>query len=70
MIRKCQILFCDNDHGCGDVTYPDVTEMDGYAVQQLFINGTDMKSLRKEAKEKGWRRVNGADYCPGCMESM
>jgi hypothetical protein len=36
----------------------------------LFIDGSDLKSLRKAAQQAGWGRVNGGDYCPGCMESM
>jgi len=69
--RKCQILFCDNEHGIGDVTFPDVEGMDGYAIQQEFIRGVQTASaLRKAAKENGWGRVNGGDYCPACMESM
>jgi hypothetical protein len=69
MIRKCQLLFCDNDHGTGDVTFPDLDALDAYGTKQLFIDGSDVKSLRKAAKQEGWGRVNGADYCPGCMES-
>jgi hypothetical protein len=30
----------------------------------------DVGALRKAAKAVGWGRVNGGDYCPGCMESM
>jgi hypothetical protein len=71
MIRKCQILFCDNEHGIGDVCFPDVDAMDNYAVKQMFVDRfTTISSLRKAAKQYGWGRVNGGDYCPGCMESM
>lgn len=71
MTRKSQILFCDNEHGTGDVCFPDVSVLSGFGVQQLFIAGsTSARGLRKAAKEKGWGRVNGGDYCPECMESM
>lgn len=70
MIRKCCLLFCDNDHGTGDVTFPDVRALDAYDLQQEFIKGNSVGELRKAAKAQGWGRVNGADYCPGCMESM
>jgi hypothetical protein len=70
VIRKCQVIFCDNEHGFGDVCFPAIDTLDGHATQQLFVNGTDLKSLRKAAKDAGWGRVNGGDYCPQCMESM
>jgi hypothetical protein len=70
MIRKCSILFCDNDHGSGDVTFPDVASMDAYEIQQMFINEPTLEISRRNAKQAGWGRVNGADYCPMCLESM
>lgn len=70
MTRKAQLLFCDNEHGTGDVCFPDVDEMDGFKFKQVFINGNTAQLLRKEAKAHGWGRVNGGDYCPNCMESM
>ena len=70
MIRKLQILFCDNEHGTGDVCFPDVTHLDVYQIQQECIQGNDTRSLRKAAKKAGWGRVNGGDYCPECMCSL
>ncbi len=71
MIRKCALLFCDNEHGTGDVCFPDVKAMSGHEIDQTFITGsTTLRGLRKAAKQAGWGRVNGGDYCPGCMESM
>ncbi len=70
MTRKTTILFCENDHGTGDVCFPDVDGMDAFEVKQLFIEPGTNKSLRLAAKQAGWGRVNRADYCPGCMESM
>jgi len=70
MIRKCQILFCDNEHGIGDVSFPDIDGMQSYEVKQLFVNGNStVRQLRKDAKQAGWGRVSGGDYCPACMES-
>lgn len=69
MIHKAMILFCDNEHGTGDVCFPDLDSMDSFETKQLFINGRPLRILRQEAKKAGWGRVNGADYCPGCMES-
>jgi hypothetical protein len=71
MTRKWLILFCDNEHGTGDVCFPDVVRMDGRDIQQALINGgKNASSLRKAAKQEGWGRVNGGDYCPSCMETM
>lgn len=69
MVNKYMILFCDNEHGTGDVCFPDVDTMDGFSIKQLFIKGTTIGLLRKEAKKAGWGRVNGGDYCPICMEN-
>ena len=69
MIQKCSILFCDNEHGTGDVCFPDLDNMDSFQTKQAFVQGNTVKILRKEAKNAGWGRVNGGDYCPACMES-
>lgn len=69
MIQKCAILFCDNEHGTGDVCFPDLDHMEAFEIKQTFVTGNDVKHLRKEAKKLGWGRVNGGDYCPTCMES-
>lgn len=70
MIRKSHLLFCDNDHGTGDVTFPDLKSLDAYDTQQQFVVGNTVRTLRADAKQCGWGRVGGADYCPNCMESM
>jgi hypothetical protein len=70
MIRKAQVIFCDNEHGTGDVCFPDLTALDSFEIQQKLIDGNCIRSLRKEAKAAGWGRVNGGDYCPNCMASM
>lgn len=71
MILKISIIFCENEHGTGDVTFPDVGVMDTQTIQQEFIDAhPTIRSLREAARQAGWGRVNGGDYCPGCMESM
>ncbi len=70
MIRKAQILFCENEHGTGDVMFPDLTLLSGFEFQQVLIEGNTVHMVRRAAKAAGWGRVNGADYCPGCMASM
>jgi len=69
MIRKCQLLFCDNEHGVGEVTFPDISKMAPDDIHQELVKDHPVIQLRREAKQAGWGRVNGADYCPGCMES-
>ena len=69
MILKANILFCDNEHGNGDVTFPDL-KMSEPDLIQAFLVDTVARSVRRAAKAKGWGRVNGGDYCPVCMESM
>lgn len=69
MINKACILFCDNEHGTGDVCFPDIDNMDSYQVKQALIRGVNSRVLRAEAKAAGWGRVNGGDYCPACMET-
>jgi hypothetical protein len=70
MTRKCVILFCENEHGNGDKTFPDLDSMTTEAIQQAFIIARSVGSLRRDAKKEGWGRVNGGDFCPSCMESM
>jgi len=64
MIRPMRVLFCDNDHGCGDVIFPDVQSL----APADIINAPTSAHLRKAARADGWRRVKGCDYCPGCSE--
>ena len=69
MINNARILFCDNEHGTGDVCFPDIDQMDSFNIKQVLIKSNTAKELRAEAKSAGWGRVNGGDYCPACMES-
>lgn len=70
MTRKSHLLFCDNEHGTGDVTFPDVKAVSGDDLQRHFIEPHTIRTLRAAAKESGWGRVGGADYCPSCLETM
>jgi hypothetical protein len=63
------VIFCENEHGCGDVTFPNLEQMSVYELQQRFVNSPTEGQTRREAKASGWRRVNGADYCPQCVEN-
>ena len=70
MICRTSLIFCDNEHGTGDVCFPDVYGMSGYEVGQLFTEPKTGAELRKLAKAEGWGRINGGDYCPSCMDCM
>lgn len=70
MIHKFNILFCENEHGTGDVVFPDLTTLGGFEFSQEAGKGLSVSDVRREAKKQGWGRVNGGDYCPTCMESM
>lgn len=69
MIRAAKLIFCENEHGTGDVTFPDLDELSAAEMKQHFIESPDLGMLRKAAKIVGWGWVNGGDYCPSCMES-
>lgn len=67
MIRSAKIIFCDNEHGTGDVTFPSLDR----TVQQLqgeYVAPQTVGQLRKAAKKEGWTRIDGGDYCPQCSE--
>lgn len=64
MTRSTKVLFCDNEHGTGDVSFPDIGKLD----EHHFVFPLNQRELRKEAKKAGWSRVNGADYCDMCTE--
>lgn len=69
MHRKCGIIFCENEHGMGDVTFPDLSKMSLYELEQRFVNPPTERQTRLDAKAAGWVRMNGADYCPTCAEN-
>ena len=68
MIRTAKFIFCDNEHGAGNVCFPSIMG-DAYELEQHFIRNPTLKQLRKEAKEHGWSRHEGADYCDLCTEN-
>jgi hypothetical protein len=63
MIRTIKVLFCEDEHGMGDRTFPDLMDLD----TRMFVDGVlTAAQLRKLAKEHGWTRSGGADYCNIC----
>lgn len=70
MIRQAKVIFCDSEHGTGDVCFPDLTNFDRAEIQQVLIDSLDVGALRRRAKAAGWGRFQGGDYCPGCMASL
>jgi len=69
VIRSAKIIFCDNEHGFGDVTFPSL-DRPVDELQGEYVAPQRVSQLRKDAKKAGWGRVQGGDYCPQCMESM
>jgi hypothetical protein len=67
MFRKCGVIFCSNEHGSGDVTFPGLMQMDEHELMQRFIDSPTEMLTRRAAKAAGWGRVNKEDYCPDCM---
>jgi hypothetical protein len=65
MVRSTKVLFCDNEHGSGDVTFPRIEEMN----DESFIYPPTLRALRAAAKKAGWSRHAGSDYCDQCTES-
>lgn len=67
MIRTAKVIFCENEHGTGDVTFPNLDMMSTVELQQEYIGQRTARQLRQEAKKAGWGRVDGGDYCPSCV---
>lgn len=65
MIRTFKVLFCDNEHGTGDVIFPENFSQE---LREDMIQPRTAPQLRKAAKNVGWSRVGGVDYCPSCTE--
>lgn len=70
MIRKLNLLFCENEHGVGEKCFPDIYTGSELELSEIAIKELTASELRREAKKHGWGRVNGGDFCPGCMESL
>lgn len=70
MTRKIILLLCENEHGTGEQCFPDIHRATGDELCEIATRELPVSQLRKEAKKHGWGRVNGGDFCPGCMESM
>jgi hypothetical protein len=66
MIRTFKVLFCDNEHGTGDVIFPENFSQE---LHDDMLQSRTAAQLRKDAKKAGWSRVGGVDYCDSCTES-
>lgn len=66
MIRTLKVLFCDNEHGCGDITFPETRDI----ADATIVNhgAATVKQLRREARAAGWKRKGEQDLCPMCVE--
>jgi len=63
MIRTAKVLYCEEEHGVGDITFPALGDVD----PMRDVNAVE---LRRRAKAAGWVRVHGADYCDGCAANI
>lgn len=70
MLRKLSAIFCENEHGTGEVTFPNLRELPDFELHRLMIDPPTDAQLRRKAKAAGWVRHNGADYCPACKEAL
>lgn len=68
MIRAARFLYCDNEHGVGNISFPDLDSMTDQQRDEHFINPPTAAQLRKSAKKAGWSRCAGGDYCEMCTE--
>lgn len=68
MIRSAKVIFCDNEHGMGDVTFPSLDREVG-DLQAEYVAPQTVKQLRASAKAAGWSRLRGQDFCPDCTEN-
>lgn len=68
MIRKATLIFCDNEHGMGDITFPEINDL--VEDFQNFIEQRSAKQLRKDAKIAGWAILKKGDYCPACKADV
>jgi hypothetical protein len=61
MIQRMRVvrLVCDNEHGAGDEIFP------GKDRDAMYYT---VAELRKAAKDAGWTRKSGNDYCDYCSE--
>lgn len=54
MIRKLNFIFCENEHGTGDVCFPDVKRLDGYDIQLAQHMRCRPNALRKNEEDPDW----------------
>lgn len=64
-IRSIMVIFCDNDHGTGEQTYPDVDRI----AASDFVAPRGRKQLREDAKRAGWTFPRGLAFCPLCSQT-
>ena len=61
MIRTAKVIFCDEEHGIGDVSFPDTPVVD------MEFNFSSA-ALWQEARNAGWRKIGGRHLCPTCVD--
>jgi hypothetical protein len=66
MIRIVRVLLCDEEHGTGDVIFPE--DLQGELRDCQTYSPATAAEIRRDARKAGWRRKGGRDLCPGCAE--
>ena len=69
-IRRAMALYCDEEHGIGDVVFPAADSANAYSSDAKFDPDLTAVKLRRLARAEGWRRFQNVDYCPSCVQSM
>lgn len=64
MIRSARMIFCDQEHGVSEMTYPSIIDLS----ETDFVETRTAAQLRRAAKKAGWSHVHGHDYCELCTE--
>lgn len=69
MIRTIRVIFCDEEHGDGEHTYPNLNNTSDGNLLCTLIDKPTVAQLRRYAKAEGWTHTRQNDFCPGCSES-
>jgi hypothetical protein len=68
VIRRAAVLFCDNEHGTGDVLFTGFSELPDLEEAAMYTAPISVVELRRRARKAGWSRSGNVDFCPICTE--
>lgn len=64
-IRTTSVIFCDEEHGIGEVTFPPIDEL----AASDFVLPRSAKMLRDDARAAGWTFTRRGAWCPQCSHT-